>query len=222
MTYSYNPLTLTMVKLIPSILSDNLDDYVKFTNLYSTFSEVIHLDFMDGVYVSTKSPDVFEILESLKQFSVKKNLHLMLANPKSVLEKISEFEGIDTVYIHADVFDRELLNQSFNYKIGLILNPEMKVSDYRELILSVGTVMLMTVIPGKQGNEFLPTVLTKIDEIRAMNFIGEIHLDGHINQDTLGKCMSFQPDVLNIGSAMQKSTNPKEVYDSLKLLVDKY
>lgn len=43
----------------------------------------------------------------------------------------------------------------------------------------------MTVHPGAQGTPFIPEMLTKINELRENGFMGDIILDGGINNETL-------------------------------------
>lgn len=211
-----------MPELIPSILSTNLEDYEKFAKLFSEFSHKIHIDVMDGIFVKNKSPNAKDILEKIKGISVKKNMHLMVANPKEVLDEISSFGDIEYCYIHSDIFDLDLLNYKFPFKLAVAFNPETEVKNFKELILALDAVLVMTVHPGRQGAEFTPESLEKIDEIKTFGFKGEIHIDGHVNWDTFEKIIMHEPEVLTLGSLVQGAENPKQAFEEIKYEIEKY
>ena len=60
----------------------------------------------------------------------------------------------------------------------------------------------MTVVPGQQGNPFMPEVLDKISQLRERGYEGEIVLDGAINEENLSTVMQkpHQPDAVCPGS----------------------
>jgi len=205
-----------MVRLIPSILSDKLDDYKKFASIYSEFSEEMHLDYMDGIYVEGKSPDIEDILNLNELHNSKMNIHIMSSDPRKLLEVISKYSNIELVYIHADVFELEFLDHDYSFKLAVALNPGHSVDDYKDLILSVDAVLVLTIIPGGQGHDFLPQNLVKIEEIRAKGFGGEIHIDGHVNKDTVSEILEHKPDALIVGSAIQHAWNPKGAFEEIK------
>ena len=68
-----------------------------------SFSENIHIDFMDGIFTEKKSVS-FEEMSNLKLLQNKNlQIHMMCYNPKKHIEKIIEYK-INSVLIHIEVF----------------------------------------------------------------------------------------------------------------------
>lgn len=222
-----------MITLVPAILSENLSDYIEFTKKYSHFAETIHLDVMDGKYVQAKSPDVLEILKALEELSDSDKLknipefsiHLMTENPTQELKIISEFSSettlwLNKVYVHIEKISEDELNKFKDLQISLTINPELKVEDFIDLIKTVHSIQIMTVIPGFQGGEFIKESLEKITELRKLGYSGEIHLDGDINAETIPQVIKYSPQVLNAGSAIQKAKTPALAYRDLNTFLE--
>lgn len=205
-----------MAKIIPAILSNVLSDYQKFALIYREFSDEIHIDYMDGIYVKSKSPGIKEIL-SLEDFrDMQLNIHVMASDPKNVLDTITNHKNTKIVYIHADVFDYEFLEYKRYCKIALALSPKHLVDDYKDLIHAVDAILILTVTPGSQGSEFLQQNLEKIEKIRKNGFKGEIHVDGHVNSDTVSTILKHKPDVLVVGSAIQQARDPIKAFEEIR------
>jgi ribulose-phosphate 3-epimerase len=70
-------------------------------------------------------------------------------------------------------------------------------------------VLLMTVNPGFGGQEFIPSVLPKIEKLRDMVEKRGLHLDievdGGIGPETIGRVSSAGANVFVAGSAIFKS-----------------
>jgi ribulose-phosphate 3-epimerase len=208
--------TIKPVQVVPAILSERLEDYIDQIRQLSKFSGLIHLDIMDGEYVETRSPGALEILQNLKDFpDIKFAVHLMVKNPQRYLEDLKSFKNVALIYVHAETMNAEDFEIVYPFQLGLVFNPDVLVEKYREVLSQVSVVQIMTVFPGKQGTDFIPEALKKVSKLRQLNFEGEFHIDGHINEETIPEIMKFKPDVLNVGSAISKSNQPIKEYFKL-------
>jgi ribulose-phosphate 3-epimerase len=213
-------------EIIPAILSGNLDDYIYFCNLYDSFTDKIHIDVMDGDFVLTKSPSIFEILSKTSHIKAYKAIHLMVKNPINILSILREMKNhIFLVYIHVETLDEEtfarLLELKFPFKIGFVFDPRTEFDKYSVFLSKSKIIQIMTVNPGVQQSRFISDTLEKIVILREKyNFKGEIHLDGGINAVTIKEVLNFSPQVINIGSAIQKADNPQNAYKLLKELIN--
>lgn len=211
--------------IIPAILSDKTEDYVYFANLYALFSDRIHIDVMDGEFVLSKSPNVFDILNSINNKEVSKYIHLMVKNPINIVNILGESGNtIKVVYIHVEALDEDaysrLLSLEFPFKIGFVFDPRTDFEKYAEFLTKTEIIQIMSVNPGTQGADFIPETLSKIKILRnKYQYKGEIHIDGHINAITMPLILDYQPDILNVGSAIQKADDPKKAFDQLNEIV---
>lgn len=217
---------MNLPTIIPAILSDQLEVYEKFAETYSAFTDRIHLDIMDGEFVLAKSPNVFEILQTIDNEHVAKYIHLMLKNPINVINILGESgNNIKVVYVHVEAIDEDayarLLSLELPFQIGFVFDPRTDFDIYADFLTKTKIIQIMTVDPGTQGADFIPATLDKIDILRnKFDYKGEIHIDGHVNVVTLPSILQYGPNILNVGSAIQKAQDPKKAFDLLNEIIN--
>lgn len=212
--------SMQLVEIIPAILSEKLDDYIEQFNNLHKISKKIHIDIMDGEYVDTRSPAAEEIAYKLS-YAVNTEFayHLMVKNPLYILNDLDRYKNIRLVYLHAETINEDFFNFEYPFEIVPAFNPDTNIEMYAHLLSKVSKVLVMTIQPGKQGNPFVPEALENINRLRLLGFQGEIHIDGHINEETIPTIMKYRPDVLNVGSAISKSKQPVKEYFKLMNMV---
>ncbi len=214
--------------IVPAILEYSIEDYVKRAKEFSFFCKVIHLDIMDGIYVETKSPDLRDILNQLEKHSIKEisyNIHLMVSDPKEMIDIIASYNfheriNIKLVYLPLTQIDSTIFEREDEINLAVSIRPETDINQYKEILLRFKDIQIMTVIPGNQGCKFNPNALEKINILRSWGFKGKIHIDGSINKETLPIIANYLPDVLNVGSAISKSSNPENTYKELVSIIN--
>jgi pentose-5-phosphate-3-epimerase len=206
--------------IVPAILSDNISDYVRFTKSFALFSTKLHIDVMDGVLVISRSPKTSEIMEAIKHLPAQLAVHLMVSEPEPDLELLKKYSNVYLVYIHAEVFKEEFLDRDYPFQLGLVVDPSTELAEYKHLYQRVPVVQVMAIYPGRQGSYFIPNALDRIKEVRNLDFNGEIHIDGHVNEVTIPDMLAYDPAVLNTGSALTKATNPEEKYLELQSICE--
>lgn len=205
------------MKILPAVLSESLEDYQKAIKLFESFpgNDSIHFDSMDGEFVSSKSCNIEDIIKL--NTSLDRSLHLMVKKPQQFFELCNEFK-LNEVAFHfrSEFSEYETLSEYENVNFWLVLNPDVPVSETSEVLKYFEGVLLMSVVPGKQGGEFIPEVLEKVTELRSAGFRKKIILDGSVNMNTIEYIKGYDVDELVVGSAIVKQSDPVKAYLALQ------
>lgn len=169
----------------------------------------IHLDVMDGHFVPNISygPDV---IKAMRPYSKKLfDTHLMIAPCDPYLEAFAK-AGSDIITVHAEAgphLHRSLQAiRALGKKAGVSLNPATPASAIEYVIDMIDLVLVMSVNPGFGGQSFIPAVLEKISQVRAM-CAGrpiDIEVDGGVTADNAAKVAAAGANALVAGSAVFK------------------
>lgn len=199
------------MKLSVSIL--NSRDKTKCIELLNnTDISYIHIDTMDGLFVSQKSLPVEEI-EKLSKISQKKfDVHLMVKDPYPYLEKLKNISNIEYITIHLEITEniKEILSliKKYNFKSGISIKPNTPVEEISPYLNNIDLVLLMTVEPGLGGQAFLPQSKERISKLKELvkdkNI--KIFVDGGINDRTISEVS--EADIAVVGSYITTSDDP--------------
>jgi ribulose-phosphate 3-epimerase len=103
---------------------------------------------------------------------------------------------------------------------AVVLNPATPVSLLEYIISDVDMVLLMSVNPGFGGQKFIPSILDKIKELRALaskkNPALLIEVDGGVNDKNAPLLHEAGADILVAGSFVFKSNDYKKAIESLR------
>jgi ribulose-phosphate 3-epimerase len=169
----------------------------------------IHLDVMDGHFVPniTFGPPVVKAIRaaSPKVF----DCHLMIAPCDAYLAAFAD-AGADIITVHAEAgphLDRSLQAiKALGKKAGVSLNPSTPANVIEYVLDRLDLVLLMTVNPGFGGQAFIPSVLDKIRQVKAL--VGsrpiDIEIDGGVTPETAPLVVAAGANVLVAGSAVFK------------------
>lgn len=208
--------------ILPAVLSDQLEDYENALDTFGSFpgNDKVHIDIMDGDFVDSMSADLEEILELPTM--LERQVHLMVQDPKEDLE-LCKKHGVEEVIFHyqSDFEEYEKLDEykSEGMEIYLGINPEIDTIDIINLegiLKYFDGVLVMTVVPGKQGGEFLSSEIMEVINLRHKGFEGKIIEDGHVNIDTIDQVKNFDIDEFVVGSGIIKQPVPLSAYVALK------
>ena len=200
-----------MIKLAPSILSADfaklLEDVRK---VESAGCEYLHIDVMDGHFVPniTLGPLV---VKSLKKENINMvfDAHLMIENPDQYIEEFVK-AGCDIITVHQEAcvhLHRTIQNiKSHGIKAGVVLNPATPVDTIKHVLPDLDMVLLMSVNPGFGGQSFIPCVLDKIKELKAIidsqGLNIDIEVDGGISPKNVAEVVQAGANIIVAGSAI--------------------
>ena len=116
----------------------------------------------------------------------------------------------------------QLLTTNYSLPIGLTLNPQDQVDDLARQynLKEIPFIQIMSVVPGVQGNPFIPDVLNKIEQLRGIGYGKEIFLDGAVNEKTIPVILAkkYQPDFICPGSFLTKTKSLEKNIEYLNKL----
>lgn len=211
-------------KIIPTIFAlDNSTFNKKLEAL--DFVSNIHLDFMDGKFTSRKTIPLSEMSLVLACPEIEFGLHLMAYDPIQYLSRI-KWLGIKKVLIQYSVFDSDddLIStidkfKENNIEVYLVINPDIDAQKVLDFSDKIDGCMLMSVVPGAEGQAFIEGTYDKIKFLRENGFDKVIQIDGGINLDNCQRLKDLGANYLSVGSSISSSESPKDSYEKLLSLI---
>lgn len=209
------------IKVAPSILSADfscLEREIKKVELAG--ADMLHIDVMDGHFVPniTIGPVVVKYIRRLTKLPL--DVHLMIENPQNFID---DFVGagsdmltvhIETISISNIKYQKSKLDKK-GVKLGVSLNPKTPLSKIKNVLSLVDFVLVMSVNPGFSGQAFIPAVLPKIKQLRAI-FDGDISVDGGVNDKVAGSIIKAGANILAVGSYVFGAKNTKLAIERLR------
>lgn len=201
-----------------SILGIKEDIKNNINKLDRTNIDYFHVDVMDGIFVQNKTEDIIDILSETKS---KKDVHLMVKDIKKYIDLYSKLNPTYiTFHFEATQNPKEIIEylKKKNIKIGLSIKPNTDVEQIKELLSEIDLVLVMSVEPGKGGQQFIENSTNKINKLYELrnqnNYNYIIEVDGGINNITKDKVKNA--DILVVGSYITNSENYEEQIQKLK------
>lgn len=210
------------MRLSTSFLSikDNLIDNIK--KIDNTTTDLIHIDVMDGIFVSNKSWNFDFYQTLLKDTQKPKDVHLMVSNIKQYIDTFKELNPYYITFHYEATLD--ILNivkyiHSLGIRAGLSIKPSTSVEEILEFLPYIDLVLVMSVEPGKGGQAFIDSSVEKINQLRKIkeeyDYAYQIEVDGGINDETSKLCSNA--DILVVGSYITSAEDYQKQIDNISL-----
>jgi len=209
-----------MIKIVPALLRNNFENFKKDLHQVESFAEYVQIDVMDGVFVPTRSFSEIDEINDLKS-PAKFELHLMVEHPLVEIEKWIKVKNIFRVIFHVESADDigtviQKIHEN-NWQAGIALNPNSPLSMIEHYLSAVDLVLFLSVIPGKQGSSFVPSVVEKITKLtyKLANLDKKplVAVDGAVNKNNIIMLKNAGVEIFNIGSALTMASNPEKAYN---------
>ncbi len=209
-----------MAIICPTVTPDTVEEYERQANILVKFAKRVHLDFMDGEFAPSTSPDLKNVV---KPKNVVVDLHVMYQTPAEDLETIIKFKP-NLVVVHAEAdgnfveMARELHKNGI--KAGVALLQQTPVSVLKPAIAELDHVLIFSGNLGYQGGSAVDFgLLDKAKEIHKLKSGLEIAWDGGVNDENVRALADGGIDVINVGGFIMKAENPRERFETLNNLL---
>lgn len=208
------------LKIAPSILASDFSRLgEEIQAVTAAGADYIHIDVMDGHFVPniTIGPPVVASLR--RCCSLPMDVHLMITDPEEYIEAFAN-AGADiiTFQVEAAQHPHRVIShiKDAGCKAGVVINPGTPEDDIEFLVEAVDMVLIMTVNPGFGGQKFIPDMLRKIRNVRAMMGERDVEVDGGIDDRTAPDVIKAGANVLVAGSYVFGSPSYLDAIESLK------
>lgn len=212
-------------KISPSLMCMNLMEIKQQLAVLNTRADFLHVDIMDGHYVKNITLSPFFIEQIRPYTPVAIDVHLMVEEPTHFIEAVAN-AGADYICPHAETINRDafrVINQirALNKKVGVVLNPATPVSFIHHYIHLLDKITIMTVDPGYAGQPFIPEMVKKIAELKALKqqhgYSYLIEIDGSCNEKTYSMLLEAGAEVLIVGTSglFNLDENLEKAWDSM-------
>jgi ribulose-phosphate 3-epimerase len=209
------------VQIIPALYVKIDEDFKKKLDDIS-FAKKIHIDFMDGIFVPRKSFEISNLNLIENYPSIQFEIHLMVEDPLKYLKNLAKFKNLKKVLFHFESIvkknPKSILKKfkEKNFQVFLVLNPQTDIGLIYPYLNDFDGIMLMSVNPGKQGQDFIDLTYKRIKLLKALKKNLIIQVDGGINKNNYRKVIDFGADIISIGSYISNSKNPKKTFINIK------
>ncbi len=210
-----------MAEVIPSILVKTKEELLEKIMAVEPYSERVHLDIADGIFVPNITIIGFEEIEDIET-SLKMEVHLMVSKPENHIVRWLETPADKFIFhIESTQKAQEVIDatKEADRMIGLALNPETPIKSLESVIDQVDFVHFMTVNPGFYGGKFEESVLSKISDFHFYYPDKPIEVDGGVNPETAAKLIEAGVSTLVVGSYIFESKNIGEALEKIKAVI---
>ena len=205
------------VVIAPTLLTVDPNEFVRLISLYPTFATRMQIDVIDGSFVSTTT--ISEAAITALPQNILVDLHMIVARPSEHLPHILRLKPNLCIF-HAEAAEDllpifEQLKQA-GIKTGVALLERTYPGDVERYLKVADHALIFAGNLGHMGGTADLLQIEKIKIIRAINPEIEIGWDGGANLENIRMLAHSNLNVINVGSAIVKTPDPKSAYEELK------
>ena len=218
-----------MVEVSTSLLSVKKENIIKtIYNLETAKTDYFHIDVMDGKFVEDDTTEkMIEYCDYLNNITnIPLDVHLMVNNVRKYIDLFLPYNpNIITIHYESIHNKNELLDvldyiKANGCKAGISVKPNTKISDIFDLLKYVHVVLIMTVEPGKGGQNLIADTIEKIKKtseyLNENNLDVLIEADGGINLENVEKVKEAGSEIVVSGTGIINSDNYNDVIKKMK------
>jgi ribulose-phosphate 3-epimerase len=210
------------VKIAPSILSADFGRLAAEVAAIGS-ADYVHVDVMDGHFVPNMTIGPLVVAAVKRATSLPLDVHLMIENPERWVSAYAE-AGADVIGVHAEAgphLHRTLQQiRHLGKHPSVVLNPATPLEAIEWVLGDVDQVLIMSVNPGFGGQQFIPSALDKIHQLRRMidqrGLTVDIEVDGGIKVDNVAEVCAAGANVIVSGSGVFGTPNYAQTIAALR------
>lgn len=192
-------------------------------NIKNSGVDFLHMDIMDGKFVSNETIDV-SFLENFKELSLKKDIHLMV---KDISFYVSLYQKFSPEYMTFHIEGNEDVKKNIDIirasgsKVGIALNPNTDIDFLKPYLSFVDLVLVMSVEAGCGGQRFIDITdkIQKLKDIRDENSYSYIiEVDGGIKDENIA--LLKDADMVVVGSFITNGLSYQNQVEKLRRIVE--
>ena len=175
---------------------------------------------MDGSFVENttwRDPKELKKLES----DLSLEAHLMIWEPEETIKEWIE-SGVKRIIFHYESTHKrkEIIDEikKAGLEAGMAIDTITPIEFIDAFMADLDLVLIMTVRPGKGGQEFIEETLFKIKNLRSKYPNVNIGVDGGINLETAKKAIEAGANILAAGSYIFNGEDIKQAIENLENL----
>ena len=208
------------IKVAPSILASDFSRMgEEIQAVTDAGADWLHVDVMDGMYTSNITIGIPVVASLRAHCAIPMDVHLMIEDPGRYVKDFAD-AGSDIITFHPESarHPHRVITaiKDAGCQAGLALSPGISEDDIEYLVDAIDLVLIMTVNPGFGGQAFIPEMLRKIQNVRAMLGDRDLEVDGGIDERTAPDVIKAGGNVLVAGSYIFKSPSYVEGIETLK------
>lgn len=206
-----------MSKIFPSLIACNPELIDSFIHNAAQWCAGFHIDISDSRFIPNAAFTLSDANRFAQQTKLPLWIHLMVEDPEKYSEQLSLKAG-DIVSVHYESFPRHsearLIKlfekiRAHGAQASLALKPTTPLEVIAPLASALDHVLIMSVEPGRSGQDFLPTTIARLTELKHLKekFTRPfaVGIDGGITEARLREIQPFHLDTIAIGSALFRS-----------------
>lgn len=207
-----------MTRIIPAILTDDLDVLRVQLTQAGEWTDRVHVDIGDGHFIRRRTITIQDVLDLDPPTGV--DFHLMVTQPARLLG-IACQRPVDAAIAHVENLSPAAVAQlmSESHRLILAVNPTSNLS----LLANSKCLrwLVMGVIPGAQGNPYIPETPGRIRRLRKLCPQAQIGVDGGMDRTTIPAAVQAGATEIVVGHAIWQATDPSRAFEDLSYVASK-